>query len=128
MLILFDSWAWLEFLLDAEHKEKVRIIYQQANSKIITSKISIYEVYAKIGSFKGWQIANNAIEKIIQNSFLIELELDVIKEAAHLKNEKGMSTADSIIAATAIKYHALLLTGDNDFDILKDRIKIKQIY
>ena len=146
MLILFDSSVWIEFLVeDSEHKEKIREIYNQAGSKIIVSKINIYEVYAKLGQTKGWQAANNAIEKIMANSFIIELELAIIKEAVHLRNEKGLSTADSIIAATAIKYNAMLVTCDNDFNvlmknkfhqeivseghgILKDKIKLKFIY
>src|SRR3989338_2842703 len=127
MIFLFDSWAWIEYALDSEHKEKVKQEYLKADNKIITTKINLYEVYAKVGNKKGWEKADDTVDNIIENVYVTELDLDVIKDAAHLKNEKGLSTADSIVAATAIKYRAILLTGDHDFDLVKDKIKIKYI-
>lgn len=120
MIVLFDSWAWIDCVFNGPFSENIKKIYQESSNTIVTTKINLYEVYSKILKIKGKDAADQAINQIMHNSKILPINLDIIKSASELKIKKGFGMADSIILSSAIRYRAKILTGDPDFKNVKE--------
>lgn len=120
MIVLFDSWAWIEYSSNSLVGEKIRSIYLDKTNTIMTTTINLYEVYHKLLKERSSSVADEVIHKIISNTKIIQLNLEIIKLASKLKIEKKLGMADSIVLASAMQYNAKLLTGDPDFKNITD--------
>ena len=56
---------------------------------------------------------------------LVDVDLDLAREAARLKAEGGLSYADCFAAALASLLDTALLTGDREFQAVEDQIAIQ---
>ena len=70
---------------------------------------------------------DRALEAIaaLEKATIVSLDPSLALEAADVSLEHGLAMADSIIYATAQRYGAKLVTGDADFEGLKDTVVIR---
>jgi predicted nucleic acid-binding protein len=55
------------------------------------------------------------IQSFIEDSNILSLSPNVVKQCINIRRQKKIKTPDAIIAATAIVYNYILLTSDTDF-------------
>ena len=124
MTVLLDSSAWLEYFFGSKKAEKVKLIVD-SSERIISSKINIFEVYYRILKEKNREQAEKHVSFILSRAELDDLDTETLKLAADEKEKFGLGMADAIILATALKHNADIYTGDFDFKVAKDLIKIE---
>ncbi len=56
---------------------------------------------------------------------LVPVDFELVELAAELKAEHSISYGDSFCAATALRFNAILITGDPEFRALQDKIDIR---
>jgi len=122
LIVLVDSWAWIEYLKGSPPGKKAQEIIEGKNQVIIAS-INLAEIYKFLLENKPKE-ADILIDGIIQSSFIIPLETSLALKAAKIKHTLKMGLADAIVKATAEENHAQILTGDDDFKSFKDVIYI----
>jgi ribonuclease VapC len=54
-----------------------------------------------------------------------EVSRDLILDAAHIKAHYLISYADAFVVASAIRENAIVLTGDPEFQTVKDLVKVE---
>ncbi len=82
------------------------------------SIVSIYELNKYLrneGKIADW----NEMKLGLTKYQIIGLDLETCELAGELANSKGLSAADSLIYATALKNNLRLLTRDSDFEKLE---------
>ncbi len=119
MRILFDTYAWIEYLEGSKEGEMVRSLLQEEGNEIYTSTLSIAELSDAFhrGGMETdleWSEIQNFIEL---NSILESLNAGQMARAGKVKVEKrrerkGFGLMDAIILATSRKLDSKLLTGD----------------
>lgn len=57
----------------------------------------------------------------------IEVDFDLVRSAAQLKAQLPVSYADCFAAATALRHHASLVTGDPDFEKFEPELSVEWI-
>ncbi len=126
--VLLDTYAWIEYFLGSKEGE---IVKEYVEFGIIsTSIISLAELsdkYYRENLSKEW---NNRFKFIITKSKIINLTLDIVKEAGLSKlklrkKDKTTGLADAIIYETAKQYELKILTGDLHFEDLDNIIFLK---
>lgn len=118
MTYVVDTYALIEWLV--HRNENYRKYFESIEKRggFIT-ELTILEFYHKIFHKGGKEIADDVLDIILGNMKVIDLNLNLIKEAAIFRSsmlrEKELSYADAInyIAAKILKIK--LLTGDDDF-------------
>ena len=60
------------------------------------------------------------VEEFIHDSNVLPLTPNIVKRCIMIRREKKIKTPDAIIAATAIIHSFTLLTGDSDFQHIKN--------
>ncbi len=64
------------------------------------------------------------IELLIRQLIVIDVDMTIARTAATLRSETNLKTIDSVIAGTALAFHAALITRDRAFLKLKKLIVI----
>jgi len=113
--VLVDSWAWLEYFQKTPRGVQAAKYLDDAAVEKITTKINVFEVYCKLLRENGEMAAKNAVGAMLELSTLDALDLSTIQMAAEIKKTFQAGMADAIVAATAMKENAKVLTGDDDF-------------
>jgi len=109
--------------------EKVQAAFLQAierGKNILITSVNFGEVYYIILRECGQKKAEE-IEKIIRTLpiEIVDVDIDISREAARFKTNHKISYADCFAAAlTKMIRKSQLLTGDKEFEELKDEIKI----
>ena len=106
----FDSYAFFEILEGNENYRKY------VNSKIITTKLNLFELYLGIVREESEENADKAFNKYYP--FVQDFDENVIKEAAKLKfelNKRDLSMTDCIGYVFAKQLGIKFLTGDEQF-------------
>ena len=127
MKILFDAYAWIEYLQGSIEGEKVHKILQ-GSDECLTLTITLCEIISKVKRNKG--NVEIAYEAIHSNSRIIDPSSNVSKEAGliHAKMRekiKNFGLVDSLLLASAKQYGAKILTGDNHFKGFKEVIFLR---
>lgn len=79
------------------------------------------EVYYSLWRKNGKAIADECLKKLLQFDItIIEPDLQLTFEAATIKATHKLSFADAHAAALALHLNAALITGDKEFNNLKD--------
>ena len=127
MRVVFDTYAWVEYLKGSETGIKVQKILESQENEIFSSVITIAEV-SSISKREskdvelGYTIINNL-------SKIHSITTELAKEAGTLHAEmrkkiKDFGMADSLVLLTARKLGAKILTGDPHFKGFKEAILI----
>lgn len=111
---IVDSSGWLEYFADASNAYFFEKPLLQTD-KLIVPSISIYEVFKRILQQRSEDDAIQAIA-VMQQSRVIDLNVNISLHAAKLSHELKLPMADSIILSTAQIYKAKLWTQDSDFE------------
>ena len=114
---LVDSSGWLEYLTDGPNAS----FFEKplgAPDELIVPTLCLSEVFKVVLRERG---ENDAIQAaaLMQQSRLAELTGDIALLAARLSLKNKIPMADSIIAATAALYKAVIWTQDEDFKVLE---------
>jgi predicted nucleic acid-binding protein len=115
-LKVIDSSGWLEFFTDGPLAERYAFLLNDL-SQIITPMIVLYEVYKKIRRERGEEAALVAAAQL-QKTQLIPVTDTIALRAADLSLEHHLAMADAIIYATATLHETLLITSDDDFELI----------
>lgn len=128
MTRILDAYGLLVFLEKEAGFEKVRSIFVNAVEKdnnLLMSSVNYGEVYYIILRECG-QEKLNEIEKIITTLpiDIINVDIQLAREAARFKATKKISYADCFAAALAKLHKGEVITGDKEFKTLEDEVKI----
>ncbi|MBE3093132.1 MAG: type II toxin-antitoxin system VapC family toxin [Actinobacteria bacterium] len=128
MTRILDAYGLLVFLEKEVGFEKVRSIFVNAVEKdnnLLMTSVNYGEVYYIILRECG-QEKLNEIEKIITTLpiDIINVDIQLAREAARFKVTKKISYADCFAAALAKLHKGEVITGDKEFKTLEDEVKI----
>jgi predicted nucleic acid-binding protein len=130
--IVFDSYALITFFRQEPGYELVKellvkIAADEAEGYITT--INIGEVYYMICRKSNQKNAEVALDALLKFPLqIIEADLKLSLEAARLKAKYALSYADAFAAAITIQKKAILITGDDEFENLKNEAGFKVKY
>ncbi|OGD18920.1 MAG: twitching motility protein PilT [Candidatus Aminicenantes bacterium RBG_16_63_16] len=115
---LVDSSGWLEYLSDGPNAGFFEPPLS-APDKLIVPTLCLFEVFKVVLRERG---ENDAIQAaaLMQQGRLIELSGPIALSAARLSLGSRIPMADSIVAATASLFEAVIWTQDEDFRNLKN--------
>lgn len=109
---LIDSYGWIEYFSDGPLAEKYAPHIEDANANnTITPTIVVYEVYKRLKTEMGEQLALEAYAQMTRTRILA-LEEGGALSAADIAIEKGLAMADAIIYSAARNHKAELITSD----------------
>jgi len=125
---ILDAYALIAFLEKEPGFEKIQSLFVEAVEKdnnLFMTSVNYGEVYYIVLRECGQEKANE-IERIIQGLPLeiIDVDLNLAKEAAKFKATKKISYADCFAAALAKIQKGELVTGDKEFKAIEDEVKI----
>jgi len=128
---VLDAHGLLVFLEKEPGFEKVKSHFIKAlekNNSLLMTSVNFGEVYYIVLRECGEEKAHD-IEKIIQTLpiEIINVDMHLAKEAARYKATKKISYADCFAAALAKLHKGELITGDKEFKVLENEIKIAWI-
>ena len=129
MRVVLDSYAILAYINDEPALEKVQKyldLGRRGKVEPYMNVVNLGEVYYVLSRKKGTGIANRAVALLKKEpiTFIIaDGRLSLI--AGRIKAFHKLSYADAFAVATAIDLDAVLLTGDDEFRSVEDRVKIE---
>lgn len=115
---VIDAYAWIEYLDGSEKGKKFAEIIEDNASEGFTSSATVAEVISKILR-KNREVAV-ALNSINDFSAVVPVsqEISILAAQIHFaakKKDKGFGMLDAFVAATARKFNAKILTGDEHF-------------
>ncbi len=129
MRVVLDSYAVLAYINDEPAAEKVEEylnLGRSGKAELYMNVVNLGEVYYIISRKRGTDIANLAVALIRKEPIkpvVADERLALI--AGRIKAFHRLSYADAFAVATAIDLNATLLTGDDEFRSVEDKVKIE---
>lgn len=128
MTRVLDAHGLLVFLEKEAGYEKVEQFFVNAVEKdkcLLMSSVNFGEVYYIVLRECGQDKANE-IEEIIKTLpiEIINVDMEIAKEAARFKAHHKISYADCFAAALAKLHKGEVITGDKEFKSLEDKVKV----
>ncbi len=128
MTMVLDAHGLLVFLEKEASYDKVEQAFVYAvkkNKYLLMASVNFGEVYYIVLRECGQDKANE-IDKIIRALpiEIIDVDIQLAREAARFKATRKMSYADCFAAALAKLRKAELITGDKEFKAVENEIKI----
>ena len=111
-----DSSGWLEYFTDGPNAASFAKPIE-ATAKLIVPTLSIFEVFKRVMTQRGEDVALEAAA-LMRQGRVVPLDDALALEAARLSVAHRLPMADSIILATALAHRATLWTQDADFENL----------
>lgn len=114
LLICVDTYGWLERLLDGPRADEYnRILSSVRPGEIVTSVVTVYEVYRKLRPVRGEVAALEAVVHLKATN-LVPVDEELALEAADYSLTHSLHFSDALVYATARRYDAPLHTSDPD--------------
>ncbi len=111
----------VDFLADTNFlilvSQKNEIVEPFLDYNIAVSFITEMEL---LGVFSISKERKNAMNAILNQCFIIEINKEIKQLAIHLKQKYKIKLPDAIIAATSIAYEVPFITADADFKSIKE--------
>ena len=131
MAMILDAYGLLVFLEKEAGSEKIEQFFVAAvenDKNLLMSSVNFGEVYYIVLRECGPEKAKE-IEKIISALpiEIVDVNMDIAREAARFKAAHKISYADCFAAALAKIYKGQLITGDKEFKSLENEVKIAWI-
>jgi predicted nucleic acid-binding protein len=132
-VFVLDTYALVAFFRaekGADEIEKFLVDALQGKHQLYLCSYNAGEIYYAIWRKEGKAMADGCRRKLLQFQItIVEADLQLTFEAATLKAIHKLSYADAHAAALALHLNATVLTGDKEFNNLKDikGFKVKQI-
>jgi predicted nucleic acid-binding protein len=110
---IVDSSGWLEYFADSPQADFFTPAIEDS-AQLLVPVICIYEVFKRIASQRGLNIAQTSIADMYHGK-LVNIDDSLALSAAQISWETKLPMADSLILATARAYQATLWTQDEHF-------------
>lgn len=128
MIKVIDSHALMVFLEKESGYEKVQQIFVHAaetDNHLLMTSVNFGEIYYLVLRECGKE-KTKEVEKVIASLpiHIVDVNVELAKEAGKLKATKKMSYADCFAAALAKMNKGELITGDKEFEEVEKEIKI----
>jgi predicted nucleic acid-binding protein len=122
---VLDSWPILEWIKERQPAtdilENLLADAESGAMRLLMSAINVGEVYYYVRKYQGEKLAESWRESSGTLPVTIEVPTaDEIWDAALLKGQYPIASADAFAAALANKYRCPLVTGDPDFRKIAD--------
>jgi ribonuclease VapC len=128
---VLDSWAVIAYLEDEPSGEQVEDLIATAHEEqipIYMSVINLGEVWYTFAREISEEEASVSVKTLRDLRIQFEdANWEITQEAARFKSQHKMSYADAFAAALAKLKKADLVTGDKEFKLLEDEIKISWV-
>ncbi|MEP7255943.1 MAG: type II toxin-antitoxin system VapC family toxin [Ferruginibacter sp.] len=130
---VLDSFALIAFFRAEKGADEIEKLLQDAlNGKheLYLCSYNAGEIYYATWRKDGKPLADNCRIKLLQFPVtIVEADLQLTFEAAAIKATRKLSYADAHAAALALHLNAAVITGDKEFENLKDikGFKVKYI-
>jgi len=111
---IVDSSGWLEYFIDGQNADFFSPAIEDTDN-LLVSVINIYEVFKRILTSQGLEIAEMRIADLLKGR-VIDLTASISLSAASISVELKIPMADSLILATAYAYDAVLWSQDEHFE------------
>jgi predicted nucleic acid-binding protein len=111
---IVDSSGWLEYFIDGQNADFFSPAIEDTDN-LLVSVINIYEVFKRILTSQGLEIAEMCIADLLKGR-VIDLTASISLSAASISAELKIPMADSLILATAYAYNAVLWSQDEHFE------------
>lgn len=111
-MLVFDSFAWVEYFAGSKKGEKVRDLVEDSKT-IYTPSICLTEISAKY--LRENADPTSRIRFIEKRSVISPLDSEIALLAGKVKVKNKLHTTDAIIYATGIHKDAQIVTGDPHF-------------
>ena len=113
-VICIDSSGWIERLVDGPQAAGYnRVMESVSPDQIVTSVVSLFEVYRKVRTLKGEADALSAVAAL-KATTVVPVDERIALEAADYSISLKLHFADALIYATARRFGAPLHTSDPD--------------
>ena len=118
-MISVDSYGWIErFAGGPKSLHYNRIIDGAKPDEIITSVVTLYEVYKKVKQARGEETALEVVA-VLDKTKVVAIDQTLSLEAADYSLEHGLHMSDALVYATARQRDAELHTSDEDLKGLR---------
>ena len=128
---VLDSFAVLAYLAAEAGMPRVREVLRDASAgrcSVYLSLINLGEVAYIVERERGLARAQETLGLIDQLPIqILPASREVVMAAAHVKAEYPMAYADAFAVAAAKNLDAVILTGDPEFDAVKDLVHVERI-
>ena len=128
---VLDAYAIMAFFEDEPGADFVRNLILQAeesNIDLLMSVVNLGEVWYSIARTNSSETADQYIHEIQGMAIdIVEADWQLTRQAATFKVNGKISYGDCFAAALAKNREAELVTGDTEFKVLQDEIKISWI-
>jgi len=126
---LLDSFALLAYLNSEPGGSRVQKVLELAKSqdcRLVMSLINLGEVLYITERSRGLPMAQT-VQALVESLplELLETSRDIILDAAHIKVQHVLSYADAIAVAYSIREKAIILTGDPEFQMVMNIVKVE---
>jgi predicted nucleic acid-binding protein len=127
--VVLDSYAILAYLLHERGAERVRDMFKDAERgklELYMNVVNLGEVYYIIARRRGLDTADFIVANLKRMPILfvpVDERLSLL--AGRIKTFHRLSYADAFAVATAIDLNATLVTGDEEFRAVEDRVEIE---
>jgi len=112
-MISVDSYGWLErFLEGPKAGQYNRVFASISPDQIVTSVVTVYEVYRKLRPLKGESAALEGVVHL-RATKLVPVDEQLALEAADYSITHRLHFADALVYATARRFGAELHTSDS---------------
>jgi len=129
--ILFDAHAILKWTREEPGYKKVKSLIISCRDKLAIgymNQVNLGEVYYKTIRAVGIERAKGFLENFSQLPINIVLpDTDLIWHACEIKAEHPISYADCFAAATALRYDAVIITGDPEFKKIEKIVSVEWV-
>ena len=128
---VLDSFAVLAYLAAEAGMPRVREVLRDASAgrcSVYLSLINLGEVAYIVERERGLARAQETLGLIDQLPIqILPASREVVRAAAHVKAEYPMAYADAFAVVAAQVLDAVILTGDPDFDAVKDLVHVERL-
>lgn len=125
----FDTWVVLALLQGDARARSVQKILRRAQGgycRIVMSVVNLGEMYYTVAISRGRTEAARALATVEAMPIeVLPVRRPTAILAAEVKADHSMGYADSFVVAVAVREHAVVVTGDDDFVRAKTRVKLK---
>ena len=128
---VLDSYALMAFFEDEPGADFVRSIILKAEdgtTNLLMSVVNLGEVWYSIARTNSEEIADQYINDVQGMAIeIVEVSWQLTRQAAAFKVKGNISYGDCFAAALAKERKAELITGDKEFKVLQNQIRISWI-
>ena len=113
-MICVDTYGWLERILDGPRaSEYNKVLSSVPPDQIVTSVVTVYELYRKLRPARGEAAALEAVVHL-RVTHLVAIDDQLALEAADFSLAHSLHFSDALVYATARRFDAPLHTSDPD--------------